>query len=79
MEVVIDASAMAKWYLREEMGLLEGALSIAFERDLTVCDSIYAALAEALDASLIAYDEKLLENVERSVKAGDVIRDFRDR
>jgi len=79
MEVVIDASAMAKWYLREEMGLLEGALSIAFERDLTVCDSIYAALAEALDASLIAYDKKLLENVERSVKAGDVIRDFRDR
>jgi predicted nucleic acid-binding protein len=61
------------------MRLLERALSIAFERDLTVYDSIYAALAKALDASLIAYDEKLLEKVERSVKAGDVIRGFRDR
>ncbi|MCC6023521.1 MAG: type II toxin-antitoxin system VapC family toxin [Thaumarchaeota archaeon] len=59
--------------------VLERALSIAFERDLTVYDSIYAALAEALDASLITYDEKLLEKVDRSVKAGDMIRGFRDR
>jgi len=28
---------------------------------------------------IIAYDEKFLEKVDRSVKAGDVIRGFRDR
>ncbi len=40
--------------------LLERAVEIAFENDLTVYDSVYVALAEIIDATLVTYDEELL-------------------
>lgn len=135
MKVVVDASAVAKWYIAEdeskEMRLLRGeilegrveahvpnlifvelanllryaiglssddvingvraamsiglvvhsfeevlekAVEIAFRKDLTIYDSVYAALAEILDATLITYDDELLEKIKRSAKAGDFLK-----
>jgi predicted nucleic acid-binding protein len=53
--------------------VLGEAVSIAFEKGLTVYDSIYVALAEKLDAVLVTYDKVLLREVKRSKKASQLL------
>jgi len=50
------------------------AIRLAFEKKLTVCDAVYAALAEILDSYLITYDEQLLRVFPRAVRAGQLVR-----
>ena len=134
-KVVLDASAIAKWYLREEESeemkvlrtkiltgeveahvpdfafvelanvlryakgsnaavvaegvraamalgmtvhrfeeLFEKVAEIAFARDLTIYDAMYAALAELEDAALVTYDNKLLAKTGRAQRASDFLR-----
>jgi predicted nucleic acid-binding protein len=53
--------------------VLGEAVSVAFEKGLTVYDSIYVALAERLDAVLVTYDKVLLREMKRSQKAGQLL------
>lgn len=55
--------------------LLEKAVEIAFARDLTIYDSVYAALAELENAALVTYDRELLRKVEKARKASDLLRE----
>ncbi|MGC8932284.1 MAG: type II toxin-antitoxin system VapC family toxin [Candidatus Methanodesulfokora sp.] len=54
--------------------VLDKAVEIAFRNNLTIYDSVYAALAEILDATLLTYDEKLLENIKKSARAKDLLK-----
>jgi predicted nucleic acid-binding protein len=56
--------------------VLGEAVSIAFEKGLTVYDSIYVALAERLDAVLVTYDKVLLREVKRSQKASQLLEAY---
>ena len=56
--------------------VLGEAVSIAFEKGLTVYDSIYVALAEKLDAVLVTYDKVLLREVKRSKKASQLLETY---
>jgi predicted nucleic acid-binding protein len=53
--------------------VLGEAVRIAFEKGLTIYDSIYVALAEKLDAVLVTYDKVLLRGVKRSQKASQLL------
>lgn len=54
--------------------LLDKAIEIAFAEDLTVYDALYATLAEVLNATLVTYDDRLLERVSKSAKASNVLK-----
>ncbi|MEM3782722.1 MAG: type II toxin-antitoxin system VapC family toxin, partial [Thermofilum sp.] len=56
--------------------VLGETVSIAFEKGLTVYDSIYVALAEKLDAVLVTYDKVLLREVKRSKKASQLLEAY---
>ncbi|MCC5998270.1 MAG: type II toxin-antitoxin system VapC family toxin [Thermofilum sp.] len=59
--------------LHDFVEVLGEAISMAFEKGLTVYDSIYVALAERLDAVLITYDKVLPREVKRSRKASQLL------
>jgi predicted nucleic acid-binding protein len=50
--------------------LVEAALAVAVERDLTAYDACYVALAEAADAVLVTADRRLAAAVERAELIG---------
>lgn len=54
--------------------LLERAVEIAFENDLTIYDSVYAALAEILGATLITFDSEILRRIKWSARAEEVLK-----
>jgi predicted nucleic acid-binding protein len=54
--------------------LFEKVAEIAFARDLTIYDAIYAALAELEDAALVTYDNKLLAKTGEAQRASDFLR-----
>jgi len=56
--------------------VLSEAVRIAFEKGLTVYDSIYVALAEKIDAVLVTYDKVLLREVKRSQKASQLLEAY---
>jgi predicted nucleic acid-binding protein len=60
-------------------GLMARAFAISAARQITICDSLYVALAEKLDVPLVTADAKLLRNlasdarpVARAVWVGDM-------
>jgi len=57
--------------------LLKNAIEIAFEKDLTVYDSIYLALARRIGGVLITYDKELLSKCgETAMKASTYLKTF---
>lgn len=59
--------------------LAERAVEAAFEKDLTVYDSVYVALAELVKAALITYDDELLRKVEGARKASTLLEEINGR
>ncbi len=57
--------------------LFEKAVEIAFAKDLTIYDAIYAALAELKDAALVTYDRELLASVRRAQRASDLLQELK--
>ncbi|MEM4972043.1 MAG: type II toxin-antitoxin system VapC family toxin [Sulfolobales archaeon] len=61
-DVIKAVNALKKLglWIVDAMELLEDAIKIAFESDITVYDAIYVALARRIRGSLITYDRELL-------------------
>ena len=78
VQTVASALPVVPINFHSSIGLLRGALEIAFETSGTVCDSLYVCLAIALDCQFVTADEKLcnaLQSTELSARVlhvGDV-------
>lgn len=76
-DVVRAVNALQKLGLHvvNDLELLVDAIRIAFEKGVTVYDSIYLALAERTGAILIAYDKELLDKAgDRAMKASTLLK-----
>lgn len=59
--------------LRGFLELVDRAAGIALERELTIYDAAYAALAELEGAKLVTYDRELLGKLDYAVTAGALL------
>ncbi len=62
-------------HLQDDRALLQKAIKLAFNEEITVYDSLYVTLALNLEAKLITYDKELLSKFKGvALKAEDYLR-----
>ena len=73
----INALRKLKLEVINNSELLEDAIRIAFEKEITVYDSIYLSLARRVNGTLITYDKELLDKgKDIAMKAGMFLKRF---
>lgn len=69
VKTAVQALAALGITFHDDYTLLPSAIETAFEKNLTVYDSLYVALAESLGATLITYDKEILGKYSKARKA----------
>ncbi|MBS7653109.1 MAG: type II toxin-antitoxin system VapC family toxin [Candidatus Bathyarchaeia archaeon] len=80
IDVVRALNALKDLQLKtiSDLDLLQEAVEIAFDKDITVYDALYIALARAVSSKLITYDTKLLNRFsDNAVKASQILKELR--
>ena len=75
----IEALMALRLNVVEDEDVLKEAIKTAFERDITVYDALYIALARKLDSKLITYDKELLSNFKNvAMKAKEALVEIKE-
>ena len=75
----VEALMALRLNVVEDEDVLEEAIKTAFERDVTVYDALYIALARKLNSKLITYDEELLSNFKNmAMKAKEALAEIKE-
>ena len=75
----IEALMALRLNVVEDEDVLKEAIKTAFERDITVYDALYIALARKLDSKLITYDKELLSNFKNmAMKAKEALAEIKE-